>query len=107
MYHDPNLQVGVEGNQMQRGMKRRLYASSNPSYHIPILQFKICPPLSEFTSFWPAYQAICPVAEGYVQRRPIYQLFWCLEYADPSPKHVADTQRICEQLGIAPLAHFE
>jgi fructosamine-3-kinase len=57
--------------------------------------------------FWPAYQAICPVADGYVQRRPIYQLFWCLEYADPSPKHVADTQRICAQLGIAPLAHFE
>lgn len=57
--------------------------------------------------FWPAYQAICPVAERYVERRPIYQLFWCLEYADPSPKHLADTQHVCEQLGIPPLAHFE
>ena len=57
--------------------------------------------------FWTAYQAVCPVAEGYVQRRPIYQLFWCLEYADPSPKHLADTQGVCKQLGIPSLAHFE
>jgi fructosamine-3-kinase len=57
--------------------------------------------------FWLAYQAVCPVAESYVKRRPIYQLFWCLEYADPSPKHLADTQRVCKQLGIPPLAHFE
>jgi hypothetical protein len=56
---------------------------------------------------WPAYQALCPVAESYTQRRPIYQLFWCLEYADPSPKHLADTQRVCKQLGIPPLAHFD
>jgi aminoglycoside phosphotransferase (APT) family kinase protein len=57
--------------------------------------------------FWPAYQAICPVADGYVQRRPIYQLFWCLEYAEPSPEHIADTQRVCKQLGIPLLVHFE
>jgi fructosamine-3-kinase len=57
--------------------------------------------------FWPAYQALCPVADGYVQRRPIYQLFWCLEYAHPSSTHVADTQHVCKQLGIPPLAHFE
>lgn len=44
---------------------------------------------------------------GYVQRRPIYQLFWCLEYVEPSPEHIADTQHVCKQLGIPPLAHFE
>lgn len=56
--------------------------------------------------FWQTYRAIRPVADGYVQRRPIYQLFWCLEYARPSPKHLVDTQYVCRQLGIAPLAHF-
>jgi fructosamine-3-kinase len=57
--------------------------------------------------FWTAYEAVFPVAEKYVQRRPIYQLFWCLEYADPSPKHLADTQVVCKQLGIPSLVHFE
>ena len=57
--------------------------------------------------FWTAYEAVSPVAEKYVQRRPIYQLFWCLEYADPSPKHLADTQGVCKQLGIPSLVHFE
>ncbi len=52
----PNLQVCVEGNQMWRGMRRRLHADSNPSHQIPILQFKICPPLSEFTSWAVIYQ---------------------------------------------------
>lgn len=57
--------------------------------------------------FWPAYQTICSVADEYMQRRPIYQLFWCLEYAQAAPTHIADTQRICAQLGIPPLARFE
>jgi len=56
--------------------------------------------------FWPAYRAVSPVAAGYSQRRPIYQLFWCLEYAQSSPEHIADTQRVCQQLGIQPPEHF-
>jgi hypothetical protein len=40
----------VEGNQMQRRMKRRLYTDSHDSHQFPTLQFKICSPFSEFTS---------------------------------------------------------
>jgi fructosamine-3-kinase len=56
--------------------------------------------------FWSAYETFSPVSAAYVQRRPIYQLFWCLEYAQPSPKHIADTQQICKLLGIPLLTHF-
>ena len=56
---------------------------------------------------WTGYEAGCPVDEKYVQRRPIYQLFWCLEYADSSLKHLADTQGVCKQPGIPSLVHFE
>jgi hypothetical protein len=34
---------------MWRGMRRRLHADSHDSEQIPVLQFKSCPPLSEFT----------------------------------------------------------
>ena len=57
--------------------------------------------------FWSAYETFSPVSAAYVQRRPIHQLFWCLEYAQPSPKHIADTQQICTLLGISPLTRFE
>ncbi len=56
--------------------------------------------------FWPAYKACCLIADAYIQRRLIYQLFWCLEYAKPSPEHIADTQQICKLLGIPLLTHF-
>ncbi len=53
--------------------------------------------------FWPAYCALHEVAPSYARRRPIYQLLWCLEYAVASPEHHADTQRVCAELGIAPI----
>lgn len=37
---------------------------------------------------------------GFVQRRLIYQLLWCLEYARDTPEHLADTRRVCAQLGL-------
>jgi len=40
----------------------------------------------------------------YAQRRLVYQLLWCLEYAASTPRHKADVQRLCEQLHIAPIA---
>jgi len=43
------------------------------------------------------------VARGYEGRRPLYQLLWCLEYADASAQHAADTVRVCAELGIAPI----
>lgn len=57
--------------------------------------------------FWPAYEALCRIDPLYAQRRPIYQLLWCLEYAQPTPKHLADTQRLCAELGLARIERFE
>ena len=57
--------------------------------------------------FWPGYQAIAGVDPLYPQRRPIYQLLWCLEYARPTAQHLADTQRVCAELGLPGLERFE
>jgi aminoglycoside phosphotransferase (APT) family kinase protein len=53
--------------------------------------------------FRAAYMATHSVARGYEGRRPLYQLLWCLEYADASAQHAADTARVCAELGIAPV----
>ena len=53
--------------------------------------------------FRSAYEAVTPIAPGYQERRPVYQLLWCLEYADPSPQHLADTAGVCAELGIPPV----
>ncbi|MEW6093889.1 MAG: fructosamine kinase family protein, partial [Chloroflexota bacterium] len=58
-------------------------------------------------AFWRSYRAICPADPLYKQRRPIYQLLWCLEYARPTAKHLADTQRVCAELGLPGLERFE
>jgi aminoglycoside phosphotransferase (APT) family kinase protein len=57
--------------------------------------------------FWGPYEAIRPVEPLYKQRRPIYQLLWCLEYARPTAEHLADTQRLCVELGLPCLERFE
>jgi Ser/Thr protein kinase RdoA (MazF antagonist) len=57
--------------------------------------------------FWRAYGAICPIEPLYKERRPIYQLLWCLEYARPTAEHLADTRRLCEELGLPGLDRFE
>src|SRR5512135_2617790 len=46
----PHLQVCVEGNQIGSGLACRRTTDSHPSRQFPTLQFKICPPLSEFTN---------------------------------------------------------
>lgn len=56
--------------------------------------------------FWSAYEAISPTEPLYRYRRPIYQLLWCLEYAQPTVKHLTDTQRLCAELGLQPVEHF-
>jgi aminoglycoside phosphotransferase (APT) family kinase protein len=57
-------------------------------------------------SFWHAYRARREVASRYEQRRPFFQLLWCLEYARPTKKHLADTNRLCERLGLPVLETF-
>ncbi|HEX8682568.1 MAG TPA: fructosamine kinase family protein, partial [Ardenticatenaceae bacterium] len=58
-------------------------------------------------SFWQGYQSIQSIDPLYPQRRTIYQLFWCLEYAQNSPEHLADTQRLCLELGISAIERFD
>ena len=53
--------------------------------------------------FWEAYRAVAPLSPRYAERRPLYQLLWCLEYARPTREHLEDTAAICAELGIAPV----
>lgn len=57
--------------------------------------------------FWQSYEAVCPIESLYKQRRPIYQLLWCFEYARPTAEHLVDTRRLCEELGLPRLVWFE
>lgn len=57
--------------------------------------------------FWSAYRALRPLDEGYLQRRPIYQLLWCLEYARSTQEHLWDTRKVCEELGIPIITSFD
>ncbi|MBN2004561.1 MAG: aminoglycoside phosphotransferase family protein [Anaerolineae bacterium] len=58
-------------------------------------------------TFWQSYEALCPLDPLYTQRRPLYQFLWCLEYAQPTTEHLADTQRLCAELGLPPLERFD
>ncbi len=55
--------------------------------------------------FFETYRSTRTITPGYAERRPLHQLQWCLEYASASPCHLADTRRVCDELGIPPL-HF-
>jgi fructosamine-3-kinase len=57
--------------------------------------------------FWAAYQGVRQVAIYFDQRRPIYQLLWCLEYANPTQQHLTDTRRVCQELGIRVVDSFD
>jgi aminoglycoside phosphotransferase (APT) family kinase protein len=57
--------------------------------------------------FWKTYQAQMNIDDLYLQRQPIYQLWWCLEYAANTPKHLADTRRLCESLRFPLIERFE
>jgi len=55
--------------------------------------------------FGEAYTALRAVSPQYPQRRLLYQLLWCLEYAKWTPQHREDTRRVCGLLGV-PAAEF-
>jgi aminoglycoside phosphotransferase (APT) family kinase protein len=57
--------------------------------------------------FLQAYEAFHPREPLCSERRPIYQLLWCLEYARPTVEHLADTQRLCRVLGVPIVESFE
>jgi fructosamine-3-kinase len=57
--------------------------------------------------FWTAYLSAVSVDPGYVQRRQIYQLLWCLEFARLTPQHLRDTQVLCSRLGLPAIDSFD
>jgi hypothetical protein len=48
------------------------------------------------------YAEVAAVAGEYMLRRPLFQLLWCLEYAEhqASVEHQALTNRVCAELGF-------
>lgn len=56
--------------------------------------------------FWRGYHSRREVTPLYASRRPIYQFLWCLEYAMQTARHLADTNRLCETLGLPRIEHF-
>ena len=53
--------------------------------------------------FWAAYDLERALTPAEAERRLVLQLLWCLEYAQPTPRHHTDTRRICGALGLAPI----
>ncbi len=56
--------------------------------------------------FWQAYLASSTLDEGYLERKILYQLLWCLEYGEASEQHFKDTQGLCRILGIPEINLF-
>ncbi len=53
--------------------------------------------------FWSAYGGGRPLTATETERRTVLQLLWCLEYAQPTARHHADTARSCTALGLPPI----
>jgi aminoglycoside phosphotransferase (APT) family kinase protein len=50
--------------------------------------------------FWEVYRAEVPEVTGNERRTLVYQLLWCLEYADDGPRHSYDTIAVGRRLGL-------
>jgi len=50
--------------------------------------------------FWSAYGTAAPTDSAAARRILIYQLMWCLDYNESTPRHRADTARLCRALGV-------
>jgi Ser/Thr protein kinase RdoA (MazF antagonist) len=50
--------------------------------------------------FWEVYRLTAAPVAGDTERTLIYQLLWCLEYGESTPRHREDTARLCRQLGL-------
>jgi hypothetical protein len=57
-------------------------------------------------AFLEAYRARIPERPGYADRRPFYQLLWCLEFAQNTPDHLNTTNELAARLGMAPIHAF-
>lgn len=50
--------------------------------------------------FWSTLRRRREPAHGEQERRPIYQLLWCLEYDVATPRHRRETERLARRLGV-------
>ena len=50
--------------------------------------------------FWSAYGTAASTDSAAARRILIYQLMWCLDYNESTPRHRADTARLCRALGV-------
>jgi fructosamine-3-kinase len=57
--------------------------------------------------FWKAYQEHYPVDNGFADRKAVYQLIWCVEYAEDSAEQLDITQRLCQFLGLPVIKSFQ
>ncbi len=56
--------------------------------------------------FWKAYQEHRLLDSGYTERKALYQLIWCVEYAENSREHLELTQGLCRELGMPVIESF-
>ncbi|WP_449397185.1 phosphotransferase family protein [Devosia riboflavina] len=56
--------------------------------------------------FLAAYRNRIPEMAGYDERRPFYQLLWCLEFAQSTPDHLKTTNALLSMLGLQPMGAF-
>jgi aminoglycoside phosphotransferase (APT) family kinase protein len=57
-------------------------------------------------AFWGAYRARHPERTDSAQRRPIYQLLWCLEFAQNTKAHLRTTNALLHAVGLPPIDRF-
>ena len=57
-------------------------------------------------SFLATYRERIPKLPGYEERRPFYQMLWCLEYAQETTEHLQITNALCRRLDLPPLQSF-
>ena len=57
-------------------------------------------------SFLAAYRERIPELPGYEERRPFYQLLWCLEFAQNTPDHLETTNGLFARMGLPRLESF-
>jgi Ser/Thr protein kinase RdoA (MazF antagonist) len=57
-------------------------------------------------SFLERYREHIPELHGYRERRPFYQLLWCLEYAQDSADHLATTNALAAKVGMPQVPSF-
>jgi aminoglycoside phosphotransferase (APT) family kinase protein len=57
--------------------------------------------------FWNAYREHGAVDPGYAQRKALYQLIWCVEFAQDTDIQIEITQSLCRALALPIIESFE